>query len=163
MNDRKTEYEIRIKGVISQLNRSQDLLEKSLNGVTQEASLVRAGEGGNHFNWLVGHIAGARGSIATAVGGESPVASEIGKKYGPGSPLPAGEEEQLERLADAYKAASTAAVEALEAATDEQLEAPARFGMNALGFAEFLAWHDAYHTGQAAVYRRLMGLGGVID
>lgn len=159
---RKAEYDVRIEQVIKQLERSQKLVSDSLKGVTQEESLVRAGGDGNHFNWLVGHLTVSRDGIAAALGGKGVVPEGVAAKYAPGAPHPAGEEEQLSVLAELYEAASHAATASLRDATDDQLEGPAPFGSNVIGFAEFVAWHDAYHTGQAAVYRRLMGHDGVI-
>lgn len=52
---------------------------------------------------------------------------------------------------------------ALAGATPAQLAEPSGMRDNSkLEWLEFLTWHDTYHTGQTAVYRRLAGLAGTL-
>jgi uncharacterized damage-inducible protein DinB len=53
--------------------------------------------------------------------------------------------------------------EALTAAVAEQLtELSGMRGNSKLERLELPGWHDTYHTGQTAVYRRLAGLKGTL-
>ncbi len=141
---------------------NQNLLERSAAGVEPEASLKRAGPNGNNFNWLVGHIVASRDGLARGLGGEGVVPSEIVSKYQRSAPLPVGEETPLAELVELSALTREAVTAQLDTASPEFLASSSPLDMNMLEYAEFLVWHDTYHTGQAAVYRRMMGLDGVI-
>lgn len=141
---------------------NQSLIERSAEGVTPEASLIRVGSEGNNFNWLVGHIVASRNGLVTAIGGDSVVPQEIVRKYQRSAPLPVGEETPLSELVELSKRTAQAVSDALARVEPARLEEPSPLDMNLLEYVEFLVWHDTYHTGQAAVYRRMLGLEGVI-
>ncbi len=153
----------RVKVTVGQLERNQSLMARSLADVDQQTSLVRAGEAGNHLNWLTGHVVVSRNGLLVALGGESLVPAATVDKYRRSAPLPVAEEEDITELAELAEATAQGVAAALQAAGDDVLDAPSPLqGKTLLEYAEFLVWHDTYHTGQAAVYRRLAGLPGVI-
>ncbi len=141
---------------LAKLNHS--LLTRNLEGLTNEQALVTLFEGGNHLNWLVAHLVAARDDMLATLGAERVRSADVDNAFDFGSKPPSPEEAWplAQHLAD-YLTAHDRLLAALEAATDEQLAQPR--GDNTLGYElNFMLWHEAYHVGQATLYRRKAGL-----
>lgn len=141
---------------LAKLNHS--LLTRNLEGLTDEQALVTLFDGGNHLNWLVAHLVAARDAMLKALGAERVRSEEVDKGFDYGSSAPTPEEAwPLEQHLADYLTAHDRLLAALEAATDEQLAQPSDNGT--LGYElNFMLWHEAYHVGQATLYRRKAGL-----
>ncbi len=141
---------------LAKLNHS--LLTRDVEGMTDEQALVTLFEGGNHLNWVVAHLVAGRDRMLAALGAEPVRAKEVNAAFDYGSTPPTAEEAWplAQHVAD-YQATQERLLAALESATDEQLEQPYRD--STLGEQlTFMLWHDAYHVGQATLYRRKAGL-----
>lgn len=154
----------RIAGLVETLRRNVRVTQKNLAGVTQEASLLSVAQGGSTLNWVIGHIVATRDNMLQALDTETTWDSERGRKYRSGSSVPLGHEvdETSELLLELGR--SQALLEAaLGGATEALLAEPSgQDELSKLEWLEFLAWHDTYHVGQTAVYRRLAGLTGTL-
>lgn len=150
--------------LLGDLRRNHGLMLRSLDGFTHDSSLVRAGDGGSNANWLVGHLVDNRDNMLRQLGAETTWDRDHGRRYARGSRLPEGDDiEPLDSLAAALEQSQARLEAALEAASPEHLAERSGIGeRNRLSAVEFLAWHETYHLGQLAVYRRLVGLDGVI-
>lgn len=146
------------------LERNTQVVLKNTDGVTHEASLRPVAPGSSHLNWLIGHMVASRDGILAQLGAETTWERERARRYDRGSQLPArGEEEPLSELLAALERSQRLLAAALPAAPAERLAAPSGMpGRSVLEWTEFLVWHDSYHTGQTALYRRVAGLEGTL-
>lgn len=138
--------------------RNHALLLKDVDGISDEQALVPLFEGGSHLNWLVAHLVAGRDHMLTALGEERVRAKEVSDAYDYGSTPPTKEEAlPFAQHVQALVASNERLVAALQAATPEQLSQPHKKGTVGQHL-EFMLWHEAYHTGQATLYRRAAGL-----
>jgi hypothetical protein len=140
-------------------------LERSVKGLTPEEWHTRPNETSNCTLWIVGHIVWAR-SMALKLLGTTwsrpwlPLFARGAKLLEPAE-YPSPDEIVL-----AWKDAKACLTTALENAPEEALSAPApekspSFDGKNGGMVSFLAFHEAYHVGQAAYLRRWLGHDGV--
>lgn len=141
---------------LAKLNHS--LLTRNAEGLTDEQALMTLFEGGNHFNWLVAHLVTSRDDMLDVLGAERVRAKEIDDRFDYGQPPPSPEEAMpLEEHVTAYLTAHDRLKAALEAHTAEELVRP-REKHTLDHELTFMLWHEAYHVGQATLYRRRAGL-----
>lgn len=116
--------------------------------------------------WIVGHLAYVADSLSALLGGASGLPKGWDKLYGRGSSgeLPAGSPGKDELLRE-LRAAHGRLSEAMTSASPERLSSAHDIGplkggpLKSVGEAvAFLSvGHEAFHTGQLSVWRRLMG------
>lgn len=153
-----------------QLRYTSFVFQANLEGVSDEDSFRQPRPAGNCINWVAGHVVGARAGIVRLVGGEAPFAAEEYERYrrstspvtGPEGAVP------LSRMRADFAATKEPLASGLAGLADGVLAAPAPFspgedpketvGSLLVG----LAFHEAYHTGQLGVLRRLLDRPGVI-
>jgi len=143
---------------LAKLNHS--LLTRNLEGMTDEQALVTLFEGGNHLNWLVAHLVAGRDRMLATLGAERVRSEEVDDGFDYGSTPPSADDAwPLERHLADFLTAHERLLAALEGLTAEQLEQPYESGNGTLGYQlNFMLWHEAYHVGQATLYRRKAGL-----
>jgi uncharacterized damage-inducible protein DinB len=147
------------------------VLKMNVDGIEHQASLESPQPGGNCLNWVVGHVVAARNRILTEVLGlPSILSAEAAKPYDRGAPalvdgaaaLPLGE------LMAIFEASQETLREGLKRVSDERLTQPAPFspGNNPKetvgSLLAGLAFHEAYHVGQAGMLRRMLGKEGAV-
>ncbi len=146
------------------LRRNNYVLEKNCEGISHDKSLIRLGDDGSNFNWLLGHITASRDVCTRLLGAETQWPKDQGRRYGRGSGVvpPEEAEEFNGLLAHAIRSGERLQA-ALEAASNEELSLPnpRNADERVVDAIFFLIWHDTYHAGQTALYRRLAGLSGV--
>lgn len=142
---------------LAKLNHS--LLTRNVEGLSDEEALVTLFEGGNHLNWLVAHLVASRDSMLKALGAERVRSEEIDKAFSYGSTAPTPEEAwPLAQHLEDYLTAHDRLLAALSGVTAEQLAQPFDSDNGTLGYQlNFMLWHEAYHVGQATLYRRKAG------
>lgn len=159
-----------IETVIGQLQSVKAILNVNLRGVGHEASLRSPEPAGNCLNWIVGHLVAAYDNLLGVLGGAPVLTAEQKALYERGSG-PFTDPQQampLDDLQGAFAAAHERVIEALQGFPTERLAEPAPFSptnnpdetMGSL-IAVF-AFHQAYHTGQTGLGRRLVGLDGAV-
>src|SRR5690242_2865383 len=145
-------------------------INRNLENVSEAESLVQPPDGGNCFNWVLGHMVIARGGILTLVG-EAPVCPEAqAAPYRRG--VSPSETDQLLDMATlrGYLADSQLLLlPALAPMTEAKLAKPVPEPMNrppltgSIGDALIrLQYHEAYHNGQLGLLRRIAGKEGAI-
>jgi uncharacterized damage-inducible protein DinB len=146
------------------------VLEKNLEGISHQESLVTPQSGGSCLNWVVGHVSRARNQALELFGQKPMFPGEDfdayddngGKQFTRESATP------FEELKRRYKALQQPLVEGLNGMSDEAMARPAPFSptgnpqetMESL-LAAF-AFHESYHIGQTGILRRIAGREGVI-
>lgn len=138
-------------------------LHLNLEGLTHEECLQQP-PSGNCINWLLGHLVRHRNLMLEALGAPTVWNAEAQRRYDRGSAPIRGEESGVVRL-EVLRAELDRSAEHLRSALAEvdeaALQAPS--GTNPLGQRLlFLALHEAYHVGQIALLRRLVGKEGAI-
>jgi len=148
----------------------QAVVRLQTDGITQDESLVHPQAEGNSLNWVVGHLVAIYNN-ALPVLGQSPVSSpEKLEPYRRGAhPL---EEQaqplQLTELLTLWDEVSQKIDAGLAALTPEQLDQPAPFSPTGnpketvRTLISTVMFHQAYHTGQTALLRRIVGKPGAI-
>jgi uncharacterized damage-inducible protein DinB len=144
-----------------------DVLKKNLDGVTHEESLIQPQGGGNCLNWVLGHIVATR-DYAIQLVNQAPIWNEeISSVYQRGSdPLRNGSSAQpLEKIVADLERSQDRLVAGLSTVSDPELSAPApdQSVAETVGETLFvLQFHEAYHTGQTGLLRRIAGHEGAI-
>ena len=144
---------------------NNEMVVRSLNGLTDEECWRRPADGGNPILWLVGHATISRGRLLAQLG--HPYDHGLGLLFDRGAKL---------REPDAYPVRATIEAawqdtrrrmrEAFAGLTDERLAAapsgqPLPGVTSIAGFIAFLAFHESYHVGQMGYLRRQLGHSGV--
>ncbi len=150
--------------VVDLLTRNNYVVQQNVEGVTHEKALELIGPGGSNLNWLLGHMTASRDVCTRLLEAEPAWDKDRGRLYGRGTASIKPENAtRLEELISAHAEAGKRLSEALMAAGTESLTRPnpRNAGESVMDAIWFLVWHDTYHTGQTALYRRLAGLDGV--
>ncbi len=132
-----------------------------IEGITDEESLFRPEPGGNCVNWVVGHVIATRDFMFEEFSGPVIMSDAERKKYQRGSDAIVQEDENIrsltilrERLQNSnkylWKMLDTIEYESSKL-SEEQEKSLAGY-----------SFHEAYHVGQTALLRRLLGKEGVI-
>jgi hypothetical protein len=146
------------------------VLHLNVEGLTQDDSLIQPQPGGNCLNWNVGHLVWVNEQLL-AILGQPPVLGEAAlERYRRGSePLrnPA-EAMPLEKLMKAWDEQWPRIDAGLAALTPERMAEPAPFSPRknpdeTVGtLLSIDLFHQAAHTGQTSLLRRLAGKDGAI-
>ena len=149
---------------------SDQVLRVNVDGITHEESLIQPQPGGNCLNFIVGHLVCVYNNALPLLG-QQPVlpADRIGRYDRGSQPMTdSGEAMDFGELLKAWREATKRFDAGLADLSQEDLDRKAPFspGNNPdetvgslLGFVSF---HQAYHVGQTALSRRLIGKPGAI-
>lgn len=152
----------KVAGLVATLRRNVSVIGKNTAGVTQAHSLLSVAEGGSTLNWVIGHIVASRDGMLKVLGSETTWDAKRTGKYQRGSTVPAGADvDEMSELLLELDRSQELLEGALAGVTAGQLAEPSGNRDNSKQeWLDFLAWHESYHVGQTAVYRRLAGLAG---
>jgi hypothetical protein len=132
-------------------------------GLTHEESLLQPPRGGNCLNWVVAHIVANRNHILDLLG-EPRIWDEADYerfKRGSAPVRGPGESRPFQSTVDDFNKAQDRIRAGLDRLGDQGLVAPA--GDDTVGGKlVFLQFHEAYHVGQTALLRRMVGKDGAI-
>lgn len=153
-----------------QAQATHNILRRNTEGITHEESLTQPGGGGNCLNWLLGHLAWSNEQSLSVLGQPPVLGQEALKRYHRGSAElhDAAEALPMEQLLSAIDESYARIDAGLAALTPEALEAPAPFSPRKKAdetvgtLLTLIAFHQAYHTGQTGIVRRLLGKEGAI-
>lgn len=147
------------RSLASSQSRNHRIVLKLIDGIGQEASLVRLLDDGGNVNWLLGHLATSRDDVLELLGAERLMAKGADSRYGYGSrPTEDREPASLESLTAALDRANERLLEEIGKLTAERLESVDERGRRLLDQLEFNLWHESYHLGQITLYRKKVGL-----
>ena len=146
----------------SVLERNLQILERMADGMDDAAADHAPVTGGSTLRWLLGHLLAYRDQMLRRLGAEPVWDEATAAPFKKGSQAAGGPaladmvaalRTQAPRLAAAFEGADAAAL----------AEPSTRASLGTLGAElEFFVWHDTYHIGQAALYRRAAGLDSPI-
>ncbi len=145
-------------------------INRNLEGLSHEESLVVPESGGNCLNWVLGHVIVARGILLTLTGGNPVMPAGAAAVYQRGS-SPDNPEKLLDlaSLRGFLTDSQQQLIPALATMTDDALaqSVPAPYNRPPLtgsvgdAFTR-LHYHEGYHNGQIGLLRRIAGKGGAI-
>jgi uncharacterized damage-inducible protein DinB len=139
-------------------------LHVNVAGVTNEEAIVQPAPAGNCLNWVVGHIVASRNGVLQAIGEELIWPKEEAKRYARSSePIRgASDGKPLDRILMDFDRSQERIQSALDRMTDTDLAQSRGDDDTVAGWLAFLHFHEAYHVGQTALLRRLIGKEGAI-
>jgi len=141
-----------------------EALFRNLDGITHEDSLVQPMPAGNTINWILGHILATRNRLHPLIGIPQPWSMEVAHRYtgldaAGWTPELAVDLRTIESELARSQQQVMAAFDDMSSQTLAQRANDGRTLAEVLGFFHF---HEAYHTGQIALVRRIVGRPGVI-
>src|SRR4030095_5504671 len=135
---------------------NHNVIHNNLEGITHEESLVSPDGGGNSINWILGHILVNRNSVNSILGLPDAADENIVKHYSRGTQNITRENavrlEDMLRMFDDTQKKLEAKIPEIDLSTDEKKAE--RLAL--------LAFHEAYHSGQTGLLRRVVGKEGAI-
>ena len=136
---------------ITVFNYNNYVVKVNIDGITQEESLVSPALGGNCINWVLGHIIVTRDELLAELGCEKLCNEKITNTYISGSPpLNEGDAENITILTKLFEKSQNIITEHIgNLSPDNDIEKI----KTCAGFA----FHEAYHTGQLGILRRMLG------
>ena len=142
--------------LVTFLNYNHYSVNKNLEGITHEESLISPQAGGNCINMVLGHIVITRDTLLETFGFEGICNEKMGKMYAKGAPpLEAEDAVDINELLRMYNDSQEKIMNVLP---QQDLGGEEEKIKNLLG----LAFHEAYHAGQIGILRRVIGKEGLI-
>ncbi|NOK63434.1 MAG: DinB family protein [Chloroflexi bacterium AL-W] len=137
------------------------VIQKQLDGITHDESVLQLPFRGNCLNWVLGHILESRQEVLELLG-RAPIMTGAERAwYGFGSePVTNGEQcVRLERLLEILEESQQQILASLEAMSDDDLQVivDAEKQQTLEERLSFLQFHETYHTGQLEPLRQLAG------
>lgn len=159
MDPKTLAYQVGLAGFVT---------DRNVAGVSHEESLKQPPQGGNCLNWNLGHLVRARLAMLQVLGADAAYSLADYDAY-ENAPITTGTQAKgWDVLLTQYRALQGPLKSALGGVTAERLAARAPFsptnnpdetvGSLLAGFM----FHEAYHAGQIALGRRLVGKAGAI-
>jgi hypothetical protein len=170
MSAMATEHTGGVESIRYQAGLVHQIVRRNVEGITHEESLVQPEPGGNCLNWVVGHLVWAYAGALPLVRQTPTVDRERLTQYARGGPplTDAGRAVKFDELLAAWDESSRRMDAGLADFPADTLGQPAPgspTGNPNETVGSLLAtimFHQAYHTGQTAVLRRLIGKPGAI-
>lgn len=141
-----------------------EALFRNLDGITHEESLVAPVPAGNTINWLLGHILATRNRLHPLLGLADAWIPDLAHRYsgreGAGwSPATAVD---LRSIESELARSQQQVMGAFDDMSSRNLATRSNDGRTLGELLGFFHFHEAYHTGQIALVRRIAGHPGVI-
>jgi uncharacterized damage-inducible protein DinB len=141
-----------------------EALFRNLEGVTHEDSLVQPVPAGNTINWLLGHILATRNRLHPLLGLQEAWSPELAYRYSgrDGAGWTPGVAVDLRTIEGDLARSQQQVMGAFDAMSSQALATRANDGRTLAEVLGFFHFHEAYHGGQIALVRRIVGHPGVI-
>lgn len=159
-----------VRSYLQLAHMAQAVARMNAQGVTQAESLVQPQPAGNCFNWVMGHLVTVYNNSLPLVG-QQPVTdrAELAVYERGGPPLTdAARALEIDRLLALWDEASARFQAGLGTLTPERLDSPAPFSPSGdpdetvRSLVATILFHQAYHSGQLGILRRVTGHEGAV-
>jgi uncharacterized damage-inducible protein DinB len=154
------------KNISGMFRTNTDIVNKAIADVNPEDWFRNPGDDSNHLMWLLGHLVVHRGLVLKTLGGQwdsswAPLFTR-GSERVDNARYPT-----VDEIRAAWDQISEQLKAALREPPEDVLTKPASDGVPSFdkkvsGTVAFLAFHDAYHTGQVSFLRKWLGYGQTI-
>ena len=146
---------------------SYGAIQRNLDGLTHDDSMLSPEPAGNCINWVLGHMVTGRGLVLMLAGASPTVLTEeeaAGYRRGSAALTEGGNPVDFARLESALAETQQRLIPALQALSDatlsaevpEQFRRPPLQGTVGQALAR-LSYHEGYHNGQIGILRRMVG------
>jgi len=159
MDAKTLQYQFQLSGFV---------VEQNIKSITHSDSLAQPQKDGNCANWVMGHIVRTRIMQMQLLGLESPYELEKYAAYDT-TPITDGDKAiPWDTLVEQFRALGEPIQEGLGKLTGEYMAAKAPFSPannpdETIGsLLAGISYHEAYHSGQLALLRRICGMPGAI-
>jgi uncharacterized damage-inducible protein DinB len=154
--------QIRLLSRLFEMN--YEALFRNLDGITHEESLVQPVPAGNTINWILGHILATRNRLHQLLGLEAAWPPELAHRYTglDGAGWTPAAAVALRTIAGELARSQQQVMAAFDDMSSQTLARRANDGRTLAEVLGFFHFHEAYHTGQIALVRRIAGHPGVI-
>lgn len=138
--------------LIAQLSACHRIVHRNVDDVSNDEANIQPQPAGNSIFWVLRHITGTREKVLASVGQSGFAATG----------------QTLEEVLASYDRSQPLIASALGALTDDELDRKAPFSPGGnpnetvRSLLTVVAFHEAYHTGQLGILRRLVGKEGAI-
>lgn len=141
-----------------------EALFRNLEGITHDDSLVHPAPAGNCINWVLGHILATRNRIHMLLGLAEAWSPELAQRYSgrDGAGWTPESAVDLRTIAGDLARSQQAIMGALDDLPSSALAKQSPDGRTLAEVLGFFHFHEAYHGGQIALLRRIVGRAGVI-
>jgi uncharacterized damage-inducible protein DinB len=151
-------------------NITRQVIQRNLEDISQAESLVQPRPAGNCINWITGHLLWVYDQALTLLKHEPVLGADALKRYARGTPAltSAAEAMGIGDLLNNIDIAVSRLDAAFAGVTEEDLNAKAPFSPSnnpdetVRSLLGVITFHQAYHTGQLGVLRRIVGKPGAI-
>ena len=152
-----------LKGI---LERNYGVIQRQINGITHEQSIIQPPFRGNCMNWVMGHLVVSRERILIMTNSPTLWTPEQRSRYERGAEPIVDDLDALpfDKIVADLATSQERIRSWLENCTIEDLSAqvvPHNIPTNASpvwDWMEFLLWHEAYHLGNLELLRQLAGM-----
>jgi uncharacterized damage-inducible protein DinB len=146
------------------------VVRRNVEGLTQEDSLVQPQPGGNCLNWVIGHLLSVYDLVLPVLGQKPVMEPNALKRYERGSAElhEAGEAIPLADLLVAWDESAKRVEAGLGTLTADRMDELAPFSPSknpketVRSLLTTVFFHQAYHSGQTGLLRRMAGKEGAI-
>jgi hypothetical protein len=153
-----------------QTRTTQKVVRLNTDGITQEESLIQPDPAGNCLNWVVGHLVCIYEQALPMLGQKPVMGEDALKRYARGTPplRDPAEAMDLGQLLTAWDEASERFDAGLAGLTSDVLDRPAPHSPSGnpdetiRTLLSTVLFHQAYHSGQTGILRRIAGKEGAI-
>ena len=161
----ETKTLVEAKTLLDMASRNHRVIQRQIDGLTHEDSLLQLPFRGNCLNWVLGHITQSRDKMLQLIDEPSIWTREQIARYERESPPVASGEDalSLEQIVSDFNTAHERLINKLQQMTLDDLAAPAKPVIQntppwSVGeLLHFLLWHETYHVGQTEILRQLAG------
>lgn len=159
-----------VEALIRQLETVYYVVKANTKGLAHEDSLVQPTPGGNCLNWVMGHILTARDGALELLGKEGIWDEATAATYKRGSPALTDPSKAVpfDRIMADYDRSQELIMQGMRELTPERLarkvpSVPTGEREETVGMVlADIVFHDAYHTGQTGILRRIAGKASAI-
>jgi uncharacterized damage-inducible protein DinB len=146
------------------------VLNRVLEEITHEMSIITPRNEGNCINWILGHIVYTRNNILNTIGEEPLYRPPKFDRYKRGT-RPVGDDHDiiaLEELKEAYAAINEKCLTGLNGLSDSELNRPLQANANDKkeetpgSVLAAVICHEMYHLGQMGLLRKYIGKPGAV-
>jgi hypothetical protein len=163
----KQEAEMAKSTLMAGYSASQMIIMTTLDGISNDESMMLPTGGGNSINWVAGHILASRTSILKLLGEERYLSLEEQIPYARGTDRlkPGDTCLSMERIREGLEKTGKTVLKKLRETTDSALsqdidlpDFPIKFDEPTVdAHLALLLYHEGYHTGQLGLGRCLVG------
>lgn len=170
MSSNTSEPNAQVKILRHQASMVHQVVKMNTDGLSQADTLIQPSPAGNCMNWVVGHLVAIYNQVLPLVHQEPTSLHESLARYDRGSrPIRnANDALGIAELMSEWDEACTRYDVGLKSMTTEELLQPAPMSPTnnpneTIGsLLSTISWHQAYHSGQTGLLRRLAGKDGAI-